>query len=122
VALVANELPNTLVIRQRSMVVSAIWTDEVDGIDVLGDVRELDVIRPVYEIIVATRTGNLPKFAPSLYMESSAQKECEPETVHQLRVAQIQLAEWEEQVGKIADALKNADDRVAFLEARLSEK
>lgn len=121
-ALVANELPNTLVIRQRSMVVSAIWTDELDGIDVLGEARELDVIRPVYEIIVATRTGSLPKIASSLYMESSAQTDCEPETVHQLRVAQIQLAEWEEQVGKIAGALKNADDRVAFLESRLPEK
>jgi len=122
VALVASELPNTLVIRQRSMVVSAIWTDELDGIDVLGEARELDVIRPVYEIIVATRTGSLPKIASSLYMESSAQTDCEPETVHQLRVAQIQLAEWEEQVGKIAGALKNADDRVAFLESRLPEK
>jgi SAM-dependent methyltransferase len=122
VALVGAELPNTRVIRQRSMIVSGMWTDEVAEIDLMGSARALRDISPVYEVLIATRIGVLPKVGSSLYMEGVAQLDGEPETVGQVRVAQIQLAEWQALVDEVVEHRNNIQARVVYLEALLAEK
>jgi hypothetical protein len=81
----------------------------------------LQGIRPVYEVVVATRDGVLPSAAASAYLDAAAQGEGEPEAVQQLRNARVQLGEWQLQIEALARALNNADARVDELEAQIAE-
>jgi 2-polyprenyl-3-methyl-5-hydroxy-6-metoxy-1,4-benzoquinol methylase len=121
-ALVEQELPKTLTLSQRSMLVSVLWTDEPNGQLEWSDTGpQLQGIRPVYEVVVATRDGVLPSAAASAYLDAAAQGEGEPEAVQQLRNARVQLGEWQLQIEALARALKNADARVDELEAQIAE-
>ncbi len=123
IELVARHLPLLTVIKQRSMVVSAMWQDEGAGAAVPEMIHSasLTSLAPVYEIVVATSRGELPAVQETVYLDVTAQGNGEPEAVLQLRNARIQLAEWQDQVEKIAVALRNADARVEELEAKLAE-